>query len=119
MDKIEEGKKYRTGGGLPIMIYAMHAGGDYPIHGAFRQTNGRWEVASWTQYGKNRTSPEWDMVPVPERFVRERWVNVYTGGESIHDCKWSADNACKQNTYTRIACVPVKVEGTEGDGLED
>lgn len=43
--------------GTKARIYALDAGGQYPIHGAYYQ-HGQWEPDSWTQQG--RIYSEWD-----------------------------------------------------------
>ena len=117
--KIEEGKQYQTKAGLRWAAYSHYAGGDFPVHGAFQYSNGRWVVGAWSKDGVHCTCKEYDLMPVPQKFTRSRWVNVYPNSETIHSCKWSADNATKDFPEKRIALVEVKVEGAEGDNLEE
>lgn len=121
MDKIIEGKSYQTKAGNRVTHYAFHTSGDYPIHGAVQSKDTKqWKITAWDVYGKSVHYNDWNLIPVPEKFVRKRWVNVFADGtETIHDCKWNADNYMKGCREKRIACVCVKVEGTAGDGLED
>lgn len=44
-------KKYTTRDGVPVRIYAVDAGGNYPVHGAV--CDGKlWNVSRWTQDGQ-------------------------------------------------------------------
>lgn len=47
--KIEMGKKYRTRGGKEVRIYAVDAGGEYPVHGAV------WNGDNWDNYSFSST----------------------------------------------------------------
>ncbi len=57
---------------------------------------------------------EYRVKPTPKTV--EMWVNVYPGyiGASIYTSEFDADNFVRIN---RIACVPVTVTYTEGEGL--
>lgn len=41
---------YTTASGLPVLIYNINGGGNYPIHGAFFK-DGTWIPLSWTASG--------------------------------------------------------------------
>jgi hypothetical protein len=50
---------YKTKNGGKVRIYAVDAGGDYPVHGAiWFETLGAWLPAQWTIHGKMSTSGE-------------------------------------------------------------
>jgi hypothetical protein len=51
---IDMSKKYRTRAGREVRIYAVDAGGEYPIHGATLEmdTVAKWEPEEWTPCGK-------------------------------------------------------------------
>jgi hypothetical protein len=49
--KIEAGKFYETRNGRKARIYAVDAGGDYPIHGAILFDNGTWAATEFTPDG--------------------------------------------------------------------
>ncbi len=57
---------------------------------------------------------EYRVKPVPQ--TREVWVNVYEAANStiMHASKVMADASVK---WPRIACVPVTINFTEGEGL--
>lgn len=48
--KIEVGKFYKTRDGRKVRIYAMDAGGNYPVHGAILDSDGTWFMENW--YGE-------------------------------------------------------------------
>lgn len=48
--KISKRKKYRTRSRLPVRIYAVDAGGFYPVHGAVK-IDGMWDSFSWDAEG--------------------------------------------------------------------
>lgn len=43
-------KKYTTRDGRPVRIYAVDAGGNYPIHGTIYNGE-KWNIACWTHSG--------------------------------------------------------------------
>lgn len=57
-----------------------------------------------------------DLIEKPKTFQYERWVNIYEnyGPSTIYCTRLSADEYALEG---RIACVPVVIEGKEGDGL--
>lgn len=70
-------------------------------------------------YHATRISP-----PMPERKVIEGWVNVYDRWEgkieswgALHPSKEAADKFAAKGSPDRIACVPIRIEYTEGEGL--
>lgn len=118
MVKIEEGKPYMTKGGLRWCGYSYYAGGDHPIHGAFQLPNGRWQIGAWTKEGQHLVSAEYNLMPAPREFARERWINVYEWEETLHADKWRANAAAGSADTKRLACVRVMIQCHEGDGLE-
>ena len=117
--KIEQGKEYMTKNGLRWSAYAFSARGNFPIHGAFQWPNGSWEVGAWREDGTHSGCSEWNLMPAPKSIYRTRWVNVFEDYERIYYSKWDADNAMRGEPETRLACIPVTIEGTEGDNLEE
>lgn len=119
MMKIEEGKPYMTKNGCRWHAYGFHAGGEYPIHGAWQDPkNMRWYISAWAADGKNCETQKLDLVPAPREFARERWINVYEWEETMHLDKWRANAAAGSADTKRLACVRVMIECREGDGLE-
>jgi len=52
---------------------------------------------------------------IPEKRVYEAWVNIYSCGDSVVlDSRREADEAASPE---RIACIHIKQEYTEGEGL--
>lgn len=54
--EIKPGKEYLTRDGQRARIYAVGAGGDYPVHGAMLEEDGSWSHAEWTSSGAFRVS---------------------------------------------------------------
>jgi hypothetical protein len=50
------------------------------------------------------------------------WINVWSsldGGKQKYSCSKSREDADRFAASERIACIPIDIEFTEGDGLED
>ena len=48
---IEVAKKYYMEAETEVRIYATDAGGNYPIHGAYKKRDGSWEQIEWDEQG--------------------------------------------------------------------
>jgi hypothetical protein len=48
---LKPGVKYYTRGGEAVRIYATDAGGAYPVHGAYKKGDDRWEQMKWSEKG--------------------------------------------------------------------
>jgi len=112
---IDPKKQYRTSDGRDVRIYAVDGGGDYPVHGAIKNTDG-WFLRRWWKSGKwvNQETVE-DLIEVKPRIKRDIWVNVYADRSSItYDSREEAD---RYGSNTRIACVMLTIDCEEGEGL--
>ncbi|MDB4725836.1 hypothetical protein OAF54_00275 [bacterium] len=112
---IDISKQYTTENGDAVKIYNTCGGGLYPVHGSV--WNGSyWEPTTWTEAGMVREcSDEWDaLVEVKPRIQREFWVNMYPLSQATHYTKDIADKAANQD---RIACIKIKLDFEEGEGL--
>lgn len=111
---IDINKQYTTRRGREVRIYATDGGGDYPVHGAIKQSDGTWEVDSWTNDGlyiKDDTRSE-DLIEVPPRI--KGWANIYADVCGfVHSSRGDADAAARPD---RIACVEIDVP--HGHGLD-
>ena len=119
--KVEMGKEYTTRDGRAVRIYAVDGGGQFPVHGAVRDSNSTWAAHSWSVAGSWSAShalTDSDLIEAPRKFRLEGWLNVYKDGEfsGVHQSKYSADRAALPS---RIACVRVVIECAEGDGLAE
>jgi len=56
--KIEAGKKYKTRCGYEARIYCVNAGGDYPVHGAYKIEGHSWLLVRWKADGKAMSTGE-------------------------------------------------------------
>lgn len=43
---------FLSDGGVEVVIYAMDAGGEHPIHGAYKASEGVWCSMSWMSDGR-------------------------------------------------------------------
>lgn len=115
---IEIGKQYKTRDGREGRIYAVDAGGMYPIHGAI-QTGSEWCITSWTRVGEqlHGNKCQGDLIEVKP--ARTEWLN-------INGPNWRSDTGCVHPYETRseaddhamperIACIQITFR--EGDGL--
>ncbi len=115
---IDINKKYQTRDGREVKIYAIYdVRGDYCVHGAVLAKNG-WSSASWTSEGDywGGDKNDLDLIEVKEKRVYERWVNVlnFGGFASTYLTKREAD---KDAPPSRIACIHIRQEYEEGEGL--
>ena len=114
-------KKLQTRDGREVRIYATDGGGQYPIHGAVLE-DGVWEPETWTIDGVHCVGMQCklacDLINVPVKHTRTIFVNVYPNLQGmpgvVHESRERADRDASSD---RIACVPVTIEFTEGEGL--
>lgn len=112
--KIELNKEYTTRDGRPVRIYAIDAGGLYPIHGATLEAYGEWKPSTWAMNGNwdtvggNRN----DLIEVRETMMVTGYFNVYpTWYGGFHLNKEEADKYADEG---RIACVKINMEVEKG-----
>ena len=115
---IEMGKEYRTRDGREVVILATNGRGFYSVVGQVND-NGDWVHENWTADGTVfedcRCSPG-DLIEVKPVRVFERWVNVHHNGHSSW-YKTREDAAAFATEMGRIACLHIRQEYREGDGL--
>ena len=58
---IEPNKQYETMDGSDARVYATDGGGDTPIHGAVKTSNG-WIASVWDKEGNNPTLSDYDLI---------------------------------------------------------
>ena len=118
--KIELGKWYRTRDGREVRIYAVDAGGDYPVHGAVLGEEG-WQFNSWALDGRwcPKMTLAVDLVEVRPRIKREVWVNLYRhdNGDEFAEVSSTEKLARERLGSASIACVRVEIDVEEGHGL--
>ena len=113
---IEMGKKYKTRCGFAVRLYITESrciGG--PIVGEYEMLPNEWVVCIWDADGKYATdAPHLDLIEVKPVRVFERWVNVHPEGiYTWHQTPLHAFN----HAADRIACLHIRQEYREGDGL--
>ena len=116
---IDINKKYRTRDGREVRIYATDGRDFYPIHGAIHQGDG-WQYNCWTKDGGhslNKTTcyEGSDLIEVRPRHKRTVWLNFYDDGtQTSHH---NLEEAKEERGEICIACVKVKLDFEEGEGL--
>jgi hypothetical protein len=115
------GKEYKTRDGREVVILATNGRGLYPIVGQVLNADGEWEHYNWTADGfvySHRSFSCNDLIEVKPVRVYERWVNVHNDGSSscFRTCE---DAAAFATEMGRIACLHIRHEYREGDGLCD
>jgi hypothetical protein len=114
------GKEYKTRDGYEVVILATNGRGLYSVVGQIND-GVDWVHENWTADGTvfidRRYSPR-DLIEIKPVRLFERWVNVHHDGSSscFITCEDAAAFATKMG---RIACLHIRQEYTEGDGLCD
>jgi len=116
---IDINKQYKTRDGREVKVYAVDGGGSEPVHGAIKVGINRWDIFKWHADGSYlaKSGSDADLVEVKPRIQISCWINVYPeGGLSIsHKTKELADAVGSTN---RLACVEIKIDCEEGEGLK-
>jgi len=112
---IDIAKKYKTRDGRDVVLYTTTRGGSWPVVGDIVKGSGL-RVEVWDKFGQFQPGlqTENDLVEVKPIQVYERWVNIYPSGKSI---SWLSRQDADDNGEGRIACIHIKNEFREGDGL--
>ena len=125
---IDFDKPLTTRDGDEVIIYVKHKddeGGEYPIHGAYKDGAGVWEMVTWTKEGKffkkDRSDNDLDLINMKEELSISGFVNIYINqqkGEYIHYIYPTRESADRNSVgSSRIACIPILFKGKSGDGL--
>ena len=115
---IEMGKEYRTRCGFAVRLYTTESRSiSGPVIGEYEMLPNEWVLCIWGADGKYATDARHlDLIEVKPVRVFERWVNVYRCGlYTWHSRRFVAD----QFANDRIACLHIRQEYREGDGLCD
>jgi hypothetical protein len=116
---IEMGKEYRTRDGYEVVILATNGRGLYSVVGQIND-GVDWVHENWTADGTvfidRRYSPR-DLIEVKPVRVLEGWFNADKAG--VAGFFSSRENADQFACDSRIACLHIRQEYTEGDGLCD
>lgn len=111
-------KEYRTRDGREVRLYAMDAGGAYPVHGALPRDGG-WALFSWTVNGKyidKAGASGYDLIEHKSIVKVDCWMNVYKGGV-VTEGQCSKSDADRTGCGDRIACIHIEREVEQGEGL--
>jgi hypothetical protein len=112
---IDIAKKYKTRDGRDVVLYTTTREGIWPVVGDIVKDSGL-RLQFWDKFGNcypgYKTAS--DLVEVKPINVYERWVNIYPSGKSI---SWLSRQDADDNGEGRIACIHIKNEFREGEGL--
>ena len=113
---IEMGKEYKTLDGREVVVLATNGRGLYSVVGQVND-NGEWVHENWTADGtvfEDRRCSPGNLIEVKPVRVFERWVNVHPEGiYTWHQTPLHAFN----HAADRVACLHIRQEYREGDGL--
>ena len=114
--KIELGKEYRLANGMKFRLYAVNAGGNHPVHGAYLDDDKEWKHQCWMADGKldKDEVAQFNLIEVRPRHKVTVWINFYTGNLWFNLSRADADTSAAS---TRLACVEYTFDFAEGDGL--
>ena len=116
---IDINKKYRTRDGREVRIYATDGSSRNPIHGSIKDEDG-WIFQVWPKSGRYFEDDDEDyridLIEVRPRHKRTVWLNVYGSGIVPEACS-SKERADLAAACGRIACIKVKLDFEEGEGL--
>lgn len=123
---IQMDKEYTTAKGHKVVIYnIMDKDECYPVHGAWQDFDGQWEVEQWTTEGVARFFGL-NLTEKPKPKNKEvGYINVYKGvklggcwSSGMWRSRCEADGAMAskgmKTSRNRIACVRVEIEYEEG-----
>ena len=111
---IDINKTYRTRHGHEVRVYATDGWDASPIHGAIK-VEGDWRFSCWSASGIHHQDRGYDLIKVRPRHKRTVWLNIY-GSESFTS-HISREQAEDEQDTNRIACIKVKLDYEEGEGL--
>jgi len=115
--KFKVGQRVKTRDGRDARILAVDLKGECPVGAAV--DNGAGETlerytASGRFYGDNADS-DFDLIKPPVVRVYDAWVNMYPNG--VIGAYATRDSADSCATASRIACLHIRQEYEEGEGL--
>jgi hypothetical protein len=115
---IEMGKEYRTRDGREVRLHTTTSRCNLGSVVGEYETCGQWVLETWDCGGVTiPANCNLDLIEVKPVRVYERWVNVDKGG-ICHSYK-NPEDAAAFATTARIACLHIRQEYHEGDGLCD
>lgn len=109
-------KPVTTRDGRKVTLYCIDAPGELPVHGRIED----WLPDAWSFDGTRAPASQskLDLIQPKVKHTKTWWVNVYAlgiDGAGFHHTKEWADARAGTG---RIACVPVTITYTEGEGLD-
>ena len=114
---IDPNKTYQTKSGREWRWYGEN--GDGQIHGAYKTSDGIWNMAVWEKDGTYLDiirNSLMDLVEVKPRIKRTYWLNIYENPNryDIHEKRKVVNDTA---LHDRLACVKVEIDCEIGEGL--
>lgn len=108
-------KPVTTRDGRKVTLYCIDAPGEYPVHGRIED----WLPDAWRFDGANGSDcpATFDLIQPKVKHTITGWVNVHTDG-SVSRLYNSPLSALNPRAATVVACIPVTITYTEGEGLD-
>ena len=102
-------KQYKTRNGLEVVIHTTTMGGEYPVHGAYKDVEG-WEVASWTNEGDFQRGyrSKFDLVEIPQ--IVERWVLFHIASKTVGVQLYTTYDAAFSSAGSDQSIVKVEIQ---------
>ena len=115
---IDPNKTYQTKSGREWRWYGEN--GDGQIHGAYKTSDGIWNMAVWdedgTYFNITRNNSLTDLVEVKPRIKRTYWISIYENFAHLqfHSFREELNSG---DSFNRLACVKVEIDCEVGEGL--
>ena len=111
---LQPGKPVQTRSGLEAVIYAVHEGQHYAIHGARKNKEGE-----WVAFACHADGSVWDGYPTPLDIIPA--PKKLTGFVNVYECTpFETREAADEYARGRIACIDLaSLNLTEGHGLAE
>lgn len=116
---ISMNKKYKTRDGSDTRILCVDAGtGKHPVIGLIEE-KGTLGIRFFSKEGESISGSYLDLIEVKEKKIIRKWVNIYKSNHvTTHSAKEIAnETAIDVGNNQIVACVPITIEFTEGEGL--
>jgi hypothetical protein len=114
-------KPVQTRGGKPARIVATDykAGRGYTILAVIMESDREYAFSYLPdgRFSSDGREEDNDLVNVPQRIRKSMWLNIYNRNDVSACAHSSKELADRESMYGRVACVEVKIDCEEGQGL--
>jgi hypothetical protein len=114
---IDPNKTYQTKSGREWRYYGENGNGQ--IHGAYKTSDGIWNMAVWEKDGTyvDIINSPISLVEVKPRIKRTYWFNIYENSSHDFFAVGTREFLDKWDHPNRLACVKVEIDCEVGEGL--